>query len=82
MVTIIRRDIIGESPFQNQDSPVLNCWFENKFARLEYTGKEIDEKDKFQLFFMRHTREWIKILEDKTLDKCLDGIKTLPWFVP
>ena len=56
--------------------------FENRFARLEYTGKGINNKDKFQVFFMRHTGEWIKILEDKTLNKCIEGIKTLPWFVP
>jgi len=60
----------------------ISSRFENKFARLEYTGKGLNEKDKFQLFFMRYTGEWIKILEDKTLDKCLEGIKTSPWFIP
>ena len=57
-------------------------WFENKFARLEYTGKGINEKDQFQLFFMRHTGKWIKILEDKTLNECFKAIKTQPYFIP
>ncbi|MEK6793083.1 MAG: hypothetical protein AABX96_00665 [Nanoarchaeota archaeon] len=58
-------------------------WFENKFARLEYTGKKINNNNnKFQLFFMRHTGEWIKVLEDKSLNMCLKEIETSPWFVP
>jgi len=60
----------------------LSPEFENKFARLEYTGKRFSDKDNFQLFFLRHTGEWIKILEDKSLNKCIEEIKTSPWFVP
>ena len=60
----------------------LSPWFENRFARLEYTGKRFSEKDNFQLFFMRYTREWIKILEDKTLAQCLKEIETSPHFIP
>src|SRR3989344_4930191 len=56
--------------------------FENRFARLDYTGIRINGKDKFQLFFMRHTGEWIKILEDKTLNECFNAIRTLPYFAP
>ena len=56
--------------------------FENKFARLEYTGKRFSDKDNFQLFFMRYTGEWIKVLEDKSLNKCIEEIKTSHWFVP
>jgi len=57
-------------------------WFENRFARLEYTGKRLSEKDNFQLFFIRYTGEWIKILEDKTFDQCLKEIETSPYFIP
>lgn len=60
----------------------LSPWFENKFARLEYTGKGAYNKDKFQLFYLRHTGEWIKILEDKTLTECFKAIKTRPYFTP
>lgn len=56
--------------------------FENKFARLEYTGKNFNGKDKFQLFFMRHTGQWIKLLEDKSLDSGLKSIEEDPWFAP
>ncbi|MEK6927476.1 MAG: hypothetical protein AABX11_03510 [Nanoarchaeota archaeon] len=56
--------------------------FETRFARLEYTGVRFGNKKNFQLFFMRHTGEWIKILEDKTLNECLKGITEMPYFVP
>lgn len=60
----------------------LSPWFENRFARLEYTGKRFSERDNFQLFFMRHTGKWIKILEDKSLNQCIQEIKSSHWFVP
>ncbi|HJX50460.1 hypothetical protein A3K73_08610 [Candidatus Pacearchaeota archaeon RBG_13_36_9] len=60
----------------------LAPWSENRFARLEYTGKEPEGRNKFQLFFMRHTGEWIKILEDKKLGQCLEEIETSPYFRP
>ena len=56
--------------------------FESKFARLQYTANKYSEKDKFQLFFMRHTGQWIKLLEDETLNKCFESIENDPWFVP
>jgi hypothetical protein len=45
--------------------------FEEKFARLEYIGK-----DKFNLAYMRHTEKWWEIEQGITLEKCLEEIKT------
>ncbi len=67
----------------NSPSPhALSESFESKFARLEYTGSTYSKRDKFQLFFMRHTGQWIKHLEDETLKNCFESIKTDPWFTP
>jgi hypothetical protein len=48
--------------------------FEDKFARLEYTGET-----GFNLSFMRHTGEWVELYSNLSLDECLaiigdDGI--------
>ena len=56
--------------------------FESRFARLEYIGNRFDKGYKFQLFFMRHTGQWIMFLQDKSLDECLKSIEKDPWFVP
>ncbi len=51
--------------------------FESKFARLEYIGG-----NKFQLFFMRHTGQWIKLYEDISLEEAFKAIRENPWFTP
>lgn len=51
--------------------------FESKFARLEYIGF-----DKFQLFFMRHTGQWIKLHQDISLEKAFKAIREEPSFMP
>lgn len=51
--------------------------FESKFARLEYV-----DDNKFQLFFVRHTGQWIKLYEDISLEKVFKALKEDPWFTP
>ena len=51
--------------------------FESKFARIEYIGN-----NKFQLFFMRHTGQWIKLHQDISLEKAFKAIREEPYFRP
>jgi hypothetical protein len=51
--------------------------FETKFARMEFVGNA-----KFDLSFMRHTGQWIRLYERLTVDECIKAIKDDPWFVP
>lgn len=51
--------------------------FEDKFARLEYTGL-----DRFNLAFKRHTGQWVEIFTDLTLAECLEEIEAGNFFVP
>ncbi len=51
--------------------------FESKFARLEYTGN-----NKFQLFFIRHTGEWINLYQDISLEEAFEAIRKDPYFTP
>jgi len=51
--------------------------FEDKFARLEYVGK-----DRFNLSYMRHTGQWWEIFSEITLDECIKEIKEMPHFMP
>lgn len=44
--------------------------FEDKFARLEYTGK-----DSFNIAYMRHTGKWWEIFQGLTLEQCLEEMK-------
>jgi hypothetical protein len=60
-------------PCPNAHSPT----FESKFARMEYSGD-----DKFALFFMRHTGEWVGIYDAMSVDECMKAIQHDPWFVP
>ncbi len=51
----------------------LSPTFEAKFARMEYLGN-----DRFALYFMRHTGEWVGIYDGLSVDEChpqqfLDG---------
>jgi hypothetical protein len=53
------------------DSPNrLADTFEEKISRLEYKGR-----DKFDIAYMRHTGQWYVMLEEQSLDECLDLIK-------
>jgi hypothetical protein len=51
--------------------------FETKFARMQYVGD-----GKFNLAFMRHTGQWVKLYEGLSLDECIKAIRDDPWFVP
>ena len=51
--------------------------FESKFARLKFIGN-----DKFQLFFMRYTGEWINLHQDVSFEKAFKAIKEEPYFTP
>ncbi len=59
--------------------PAPNCiseFFEVKFARLEYVGK-----DRFNLSYMRHTEQWWELYTDLPLESCfLDIIRSDPNF--
>jgi hypothetical protein len=44
--------------------------FEDKFARLEYVGK-----DSFNIAYMRHTGKWWEIFQGLTLEQCLEEMK-------
>ena len=51
--------------------------FESKFARLECISN-----NKFQLFFMRHTGQWINLYQDISLEKAFKAIMEDPYFRP
>ena len=51
--------------------------FEAKFARMEYVGS-----DSFNLSFMRHTKQWVELYTDLSLDECLESIGDEPFFIP
>jgi hypothetical protein len=51
--------------------------FEVKFVRLGYKGK-----NKFDLFYFRHTGQWQLVLSDITLDECREMILSNPLFQP
>ena len=56
----------------------LSPTFESKFARLEHLGN-----GKFALYAMRYTgKEWIGILDELSVDECMQAIRDDPWFVP
>jgi hypothetical protein len=56
----------------------LSPTFESKFARLEHLGN-----GKFALYAMRYTgKEWIGILDELSVDECMQTIRDDPWFVP
>jgi hypothetical protein len=60
-------------PSPNAPSPT----FEVKFARMEYLAN-----DRFALYFMRHTGEWVGTYDELSLDECMKAIQDDPWFVP
>jgi len=51
--------------------------FDDKFARLEYVGK-----DTYNLSFMRYTGKWQTIYLGLTLEECLESIRDEPFFQP
>ena len=55
----------------------ISEFFETRFARLEYVGKE-----RFNLSYMRHTGQWVEIFTDLTLDECLESIRSEPHYLP
>lgn len=55
----------------------ISPYFENKFARMEYIGKEL-----FNLAFMRHTGQRCEIYHALTIKECMDSIKDEPFFQP
>jgi hypothetical protein len=60
------------SPGPNALSP----YFEIRFARMEYVGPGA----RFNLFFMRHTGQWVEIYRRIPLDECFSAIECDPWF--
>ena len=38
--------------------------------------------DKFALYFMRHTGEWVGIYDCLSVDECMKAIRDDPWFMP
>jgi hypothetical protein len=55
----------------------LEPTFEQKFARMEYIGD-----DKFALYFMRYTGEWVGIHDAMSVDESMESIQDDEWFVP
>jgi hypothetical protein len=55
----------------------LSLTFESKFARMEHQGN-----NKFALSFMRHTGEWVGILDSLSVEECMKAIQDDPWFQP
>jgi hypothetical protein len=55
----------------------LSPTFESKFARMEPLGG-----GKFDLYYMRHTGEWVRLYGAISVDECLKAIQDDPWFVP
>ena len=51
--------------------------FEAKFARMEYLGM-----NRFALYFMRHTGEWVGLYDSLSIDECMKAVQDDPWFVP
>jgi hypothetical protein len=52
-------------------------FFEAKFSRLEYTGRE-----RFNMSYMRHTGEWVNIYSDLAIEECLVAITEDSLFEP
>jgi len=55
----------------------ISPFFESRFARMEYVGD-----NKFNMAFLRHTGEWIEILEALSVDKCMDAVSDGGYFQP
>ncbi|MEW5996993.1 MAG: hypothetical protein AB1657_05370 [Candidatus Micrarchaeota archaeon] len=53
----------------------ISPYFIDKFARLEHIGD-----DRYQLFAMRHTGQWMPVERHASLKKCLDSMESGPWF--
>ena len=44
---------------------------------MEYLGN-----DRFALYFMRHTGEWVGLYDGLSVDEYLKAIRDDPWFQP
>ena len=55
----------------------LEPTFEEKFARMEYIGD-----DKFALYFMRYTGEWVGAFDALSVDESMKAIQDDSWFAP
>jgi hypothetical protein len=44
---------------------------------MEYIGDE-----RFAVYFMRHTGEWVGIYDALSVDECMNAIQDDAWFVP
>lgn len=55
----------------------ISPFFEAKYARLEYIGN-----NRFNLSYMRHNGQWLKIYTSLSLDECLSAIRDEPHFLP
>ena len=55
----------------------LSPTFESNFARMQPL-----DGGKFALYLMRHTDEWIGILDGVSVGECMKAIRDDPWFVP
>lgn len=55
----------------------INDQFEEKFVRLEYTGR-----DDFSFAYFRHIGKWWIVAEHINLDRCLREIESNPSFHP
>ncbi len=65
------------STYHSSGPNAISPSFEDKFARLEYVVA-----DKFNLAYMRHTRQWQEIAQSISLDEALDVIKDGGLFYP
>lgn len=65
------------STFNCPSPRAISPSFESKFARLEYIGS-----DCFNVVYMRHTEQWWEILQNLTLEECLQEFRTNPVLQP
>ncbi|MGI8565738.1 MAG: hypothetical protein ACR2LZ_04560 [Pyrinomonadaceae bacterium] len=55
----------------------ISPFFESRFARMEYVGN-----NKFNMAYMRHTGEWLEVLEALPVDECIAAISDGGYFQP
>ncbi|MDA1165468.1 MAG: hypothetical protein O3B13_20415 [Planctomycetota bacterium] len=53
-------------PSRNALSPT----FESRFAKLQYPGGS-----KFAMYFMRHTRGWVGVYGERSVDECIEAVQ-------
>ncbi len=65
--------ILEHATWRSPGPNAMSEFFESRFARLEYAGDE-----KFNMAYMRHTGQWWEILQDLTLEECIEEMRTNP----